>query len=56
VPDQEGTEGNKTADQLAKYGSECFFIGPEPACSIPAGIAKRAVRDWTETIKNTGNP
>jgi hypothetical protein len=37
-------------------GSERPFIGPEPACGISAGISKRAFRDWTETIKNTGNP
>jgi hypothetical protein len=28
-------------------GSEGPFIGPEPACGISVGIAKRAVRDWT---------
>jgi hypothetical protein len=27
--------------------SECPFVGPEPACDISAGIAKKAVRDWT---------
>jgi ribonuclease HI len=47
VPGHEGIEGNEVADQLEKLGSECPFIGPEPACSISAGIAKRAVRDWT---------
>jgi hypothetical protein len=43
VTGHEGTEGNKTADQLAKLGSECLFIGPEPAWGISAGIAKQAV-------------
>jgi hypothetical protein len=47
VPGHEDIEGNKTADQRAKLGSECPFIGPEPACGISAGIAKKAVRDWT---------
>jgi hypothetical protein len=28
-------------------GSECLFIGPEPACGVSVGIAKKAVRDWT---------
>jgi hypothetical protein len=50
VPGHEGTVGNETADQLAKYGSE--FIGPKPACGTSVGVAKKAVRDWaTETIK-----
>jgi ribonuclease HI len=34
VPGHEGIEGNGTADQLAKLGSECPFVGPEPACGI----------------------
>jgi ribonuclease HI len=45
VPGHEGTEGNETADQLAKLVSECPHIGPEPACSISAGIAKKAIKD-----------
>jgi hypothetical protein len=40
-------EGNETADLLTRLGAECPFIGPEPACSILAGIAKKALRDWT---------
>jgi hypothetical protein len=47
VPGHGGIEGNEVANQLAKLGSECPFIGPEPACGISVGIAKRAVRDWT---------
>jgi hypothetical protein len=53
VPGHECTKSNETADQLAKLGSECPFIGPEQACAISAGIAQKAVRDWTETIKKT---
>jgi hypothetical protein len=56
VPGHEGIESNEIADQLVKLRSECPFIGPELACGISAGIVKKAVRDWTETIKNTGNP
>jgi hypothetical protein len=46
VPHHEEIDGNKMADQLAKLGSECPFIGPEPACNISMGVAKKAVRDW----------
>jgi hypothetical protein len=46
-----GIEGNEPADQMARLGYKCPFIGPEPSCGISAGIAKKAVRDWTETIK-----
>jgi hypothetical protein len=46
VPGHEGIVGNETADQLAKTGSEHLFTGPEPACSISIGVAKRAARDW----------
>jgi hypothetical protein len=45
-PGHEGIEGNEIANQVAKLGSECPFMGPEPACGISAGITKTAVRDW----------
>jgi ribonuclease HI len=47
VPGHEGIVGNKTADQLARTGYEHPFIGPEPASGISVGVAKKAVRDWT---------
>jgi hypothetical protein len=47
VPGHEGIEDNETADQLTRLGSECFFIGPEPACGISVETAKKAVREWT---------
>jgi ribonuclease HI len=47
VPGHEGIAGNDTADLLARTGSEHPFTGPEPACGISIGVAKRAVRDWT---------
>jgi hypothetical protein len=39
--------GNEMADQLARTGFEYPFIGPAPACGISVGVAKKAVRDWT---------
>jgi hypothetical protein len=48
VPGHEGIVGNKLADQLARTGSEHPFTGPEPACSISAGAAKKAIRDWMD--------
>jgi hypothetical protein len=38
---------NEMADQLATTGSEHLFIGPETTCGISIGVAKNAVRDWT---------
>jgi hypothetical protein len=46
VPGHEGIVGNETADQLENLGSEYPFIGPEPACGISIGVAKKAARDW----------
>jgi hypothetical protein len=46
VPGHAGIVGNEVAYQLAKTGSEHLFIGPELACSISVGVAKKAVRDW----------
>jgi hypothetical protein len=52
VPGHKGTEGNETADQLARLGSECPLIGPEPAWGISAGIVKKAVMDWANRDHN----
>jgi hypothetical protein len=41
---------------MERMGSEYPFTGPELACGISVGIAKKVVRDWTETIKNIGSP
>jgi hypothetical protein len=46
VPGHEGIVRNETADLLARTGSEHLFTGPEPACGISIGLAKRAVIDW----------
>jgi ribonuclease HI len=45
VSGHESIVGNETADQLAKLGSDCLFIGPEPACGISVAVIKRDVRD-----------
>jgi hypothetical protein len=42
----EGIAGNETSDLLARTGSEHPFAGPDPACGISVGVAKRMVRDW----------
>jgi hypothetical protein len=47
VPGNEDTAGNETEDLLARTRSEHPFTGPEPACGISIGLAKRAFRDWT---------
>jgi ribonuclease HI len=61
VPGHEGFVGNETADQLAGTISEHPFTGSEPACGIAVGVAKKAVRDWTNRNhthkkKNIGYP
>jgi metal-dependent amidase/aminoacylase/carboxypeptidase family protein len=40
-----GIEGNETADQLARIGSEHPFI-VQPACDILTGAAKKVARNY----------
>jgi hypothetical protein len=47
VPGHAGIAGIETADQLAKIGAERPFIGPQTACGISIGVARKAIRDWT---------
>jgi hypothetical protein len=44
-------------DHLARTGSEHPFTGPEPACGISTGVAKKTARDCMNRNKkkNTGN-
>jgi hypothetical protein len=44
--------GNEAADQPARRGSERPFTGPEPDHDISIGVAKKAVRDWTNRNHN----
>jgi hypothetical protein len=48
VPGHEDTVGNKTTYQLAKLGSECPFVRPEPTWGVLVGVVKKAVREWTK--------
>jgi ribonuclease HI len=41
----EAIDGKEMADQLAKVGYDQPFLGPEPACGIYMGVAKKAARD-----------
>jgi hypothetical protein len=43
MPGHRRVEGNETAEQLARLGSECPFIVPEPECGISVGITKKDV-------------
>jgi hypothetical protein len=47
VSGHEDIARNETADLLTRTESEHPFTGPEVACGISIGVAKRAVRDWT---------
>jgi predicted transcriptional regulator len=51
-----GIAVNKIAEHLAKLESECPFIGPESGSDISIQVAKKLVRDWTETTGDTGIP
>jgi hypothetical protein len=52
----EGIAGNKTADVLARTGSEHPFAGPERVRGISIRVVKKAVREWTNRNHITGNP
>jgi hypothetical protein len=45
MPGREGIEGNETADQMARLGSQCPLIRLEPTSGIAAVIAKKVGRD-----------
>jgi ribonuclease HI len=47
VPGHESIVGNETANHLARTGSKHSFIGPESACGISIGVARKAVKDCT---------
>jgi hypothetical protein len=49
VPGHMGIDGNDKANQLARLGSSCPFIGPEPALGISAKIAREVIMGWSNT-------
>jgi ribonuclease HI len=48
-PGHEGVAGNETADRLTRTATQHPFIGPEPTRGASTGVAKGAVRDWTNS-------
>jgi hypothetical protein len=43
----------ETADKMGRIGSEHPFKGLEQPCVISIGVAKKAVRDWTNKNHST---
>jgi hypothetical protein len=54
VRDHRDIEGNKTADQLARLGSECLFVGPEPACDISAVVCQESYQELDKKRSQEG--
>jgi hypothetical protein len=48
VPGHHGILGNKMADKLARQASAMPLLGPEPTLGIPKGLAREAIKSWTE--------
>jgi hypothetical protein len=49
VPGHSGVEGNKKADQLAKFGADEPLLGPEPFCGITKKTARREIDLWAHS-------
>jgi hypothetical protein len=48
VPGHSSVEGNKKADQLAKFGADEPLLGPEPFHAITKQTARRAIDVWAQ--------
>jgi hypothetical protein len=52
-----GTDGNETADQLARQGSSHLLTGSEPALGTSSKVVMGAIRDWTgRKVRSIGSP
>jgi hypothetical protein len=50
VPGHRGLEGDEPADELARMGSKCPFIGPEPACVFSVEVAMKNLKNRNHKI------
>ena len=50
-PGHSGTQGNKTADCLAKVGANKTFVGPEPSVGLSQSHLRTGITAWENKCK-----